>query len=364
MPSPVSIRSSQLLFSVVVIVASVALLPSPGAAAVSADDFDDRLVSGTTYWAGQELYFNCSRVVGNVSTASRSERTFQLRRVTTDNEVGGLVREFVVDTDGETVIDTARLDGFYLIHYRGDTVYVLDGRGYTDDPPDETSVTVANSRWETAIQELSASWSDDVIYRDDPVDLELRSNRVTYQVELSAEGLDFDELEEMFSSRDFADDHDAEADDDGIILDASDETDLRVDFGEVDNGLYTFTIEVRDATATATAEARVGRVDEPDPSPTPTTEPTPTASPRPEPTSTASPTPPGTTIEPPPPTVTASPTVAPTMPPPSPSPTASPTSSPTATDTPTASPGQPGFGWTVTAIALLGLVSLARRRIA
>jgi len=82
--------------------------------AVAADEYDTELDSQATFWAGQRLYFNGSEIVADVAGAPRDERTFQVRRVTTDNDVAGLVTEFVVDTDGEAVIETDTLEGFYL----------------------------------------------------------------------------------------------------------------------------------------------------------------------------------------------------------------------------------------------------------
>ena len=329
--------------------------------AVATGEYDLELDSQATYWAGQRLYFNGSEVVADVADAPRDDRTFQVRRVTTDNDVAGLVTEFVVDTDGEAVIETATLDGFYIVRYDGETVYVQDGTGYTQNPPDGTAVTVANSRWEVAQQWLEATWSADRIRQSEPIDLELRSNRASYRVEISADGLDFDELEAMFDPADFADDHDAEADDDIIILDAGTETALEVDFSDVDDGRYRFLIEVADSTASATVQARVGQV--PQETPRPTAEP-----PAPTPTATATPTPIVT------PTLTRTPTALPETPTAFPTmTTAAETATPTATQSPvvttpqppatgTETPGQPGFGLGVGLLALFAIVLLALRR--
>lgn len=330
--------------------------------AVAADEYDLDLDSLETFWAGQRLLFNGSDVVSNVADAPRDDRTFQVRRVTTDNEVAGLVTEFVVDSDGEAVIETDTLDGFYVVRYEGETVYVQDGTGYTENPPDGTPVTVSNSRWEVAQQWLEATWPDDRIRRSEPIDLELSSNRVSYRVEISADGLDFDELEAMFDPADYADDHDAEADDEIIILDAGTETALEVDFSDVDDGVYRILIEVADSTASATVQARVGRVTQETPGPTtepPTATPTPTPEPEPTPT----------------PTVTVTATPAPQTPTESPAVTPSPaeTATPTATQSPvvttpqppgteTETPGQPGFGFAIGLLALLAVGVLALRR--
>ena len=317
---------------------SVSAVDGPAVApAVDPDDYDLALESGRTHWAGQRLYFDGSAVVTDVGTASRSERTFQVRRVASGNEVGPLVREFVVDADGEAVLDTAGLEGEFLVVYGGDPVYVQDGTGYTDSPPDGTAVTVGNSAWDVAVQTISASWSDDRVTRSEVVDLQIDSNRGFFLVEVSADGLDFDDLEAIFDPHFYAIDHDAEADDDVIVLRAGNDVDLPAYFAGIDDGEYVLSIEVTDADAATTADVRVGRVRT-----TTTTEPPATTTAPSEPTT--------TTVRP---TTTPAPVTT--------TPTATTSAPTTAGPETTATPGQPGFGALTGVLALVAAVVLARR---
>ena len=312
----------------------------PVAPAVAPDDYDLAMESGRTHWAGQRLSFDGSDVVPNVGSASEGERTFQLRRVTDAGDVGPLVREFVVDSDGEAVVDTASLDGAFVVRYDGDPVYVQGGTGYTDSPPDGTTVTVESSAWEVAVQTIAASWSDDRVSRNEDVDLQVESNRGAYLIEVSADGLDFDDLEAMFDPDDFAADYDAQADDDVIVLRAGGDVDLPVSFADVDDGAYTLSIEVTDADAATTADVRVGRVR----------------------TTTTTEAPATTTTPPRPTTTTVPPTTAPSPTTTTGAPSATTSAATTAGPGTTATPGQPGFGVLAGALALAAVVVLARRR--
>ena len=308
------------------------------APSVDPDAYDLALESGRTHWAGQRLSFDGSAVVPEVGSASTGERTFQVRRVASGDDVGPLVREFVVDADGEAVVDTAGVDGELLVVYDGDPVYVQGGTGYADSLPDGTAVTVGNSAWDVAVQTLSASWSDDRVTRNEVVDLRIESNRGFFLVAVSADGLDFEDLEAIFDPHFYAIDHDAKADDDVIVLRAGNDVDVPAYFAGIDDGEYTLSIEVVDADVATTADVRVGRI---------------------RPTTTAEP--PAATTAPPEPTTT---TVGLA---PSPSPVTTPrtatTSGPTtAGPGTTATPGQSGFGALTGTLAVVAGVVLARRR--
>lgn len=317
------------------------------APAVAPEDHDVALDSARTFWSGQRLYFDGGAVVPDVGNASTGERTFQLRRVTTAGEVGPLVREFAVDAEGEAVLDTTSLEGEFVLRYAGDPVYVQDGTGHADSPPDGTAVTVENSAWEVAVQTISASWSESRVSRNEIVDLRIESNRVLYLIEVSADGLDFEDLERIFDPHFYALDHDARADEDVIVLRGGLADDVPAYFAGIDDGAYTLSIEVADADAATTAEVRVGSGDA-----TATTE---------LPDATA--TPPATTQAPPEPTppTTAPETTTPTTT--ATGPTTS-TSAATATAGPgaTTTTGQSGFGAIGGTVGVVAAVLLLLRR--
>lgn len=317
-------------------------------AAAGAGDHRFQLESGALYWAGQSATFDGSGIVPDAGNASVAERTFRIRTVTDGDRVGSLVREFVVGTDGERVIDTTGLQGRYVIRYEEELVYVHDGTGYTSAPPDGRAITVRNSSWEVARQTISATWSADRVFRHQQAELNVFSNRASSLIAVSARGLEFDDLVSMFDARDFADDHDARADDDVLLMDVMGDTTLTVRFREIPHGDYTLVIEVVDTDARTTATIRVGaRPPSPVPS-TPTSEPT-TA---PVPTPTADPSEPPTEV--PGPTTrtgtdpaTSSPTPASPSPPPG---------------TATSTPGQPGFGAGLAGVAVAIYLLVGRRR--
>lgn len=329
------------------VLATVLLAVSSGSVA-GAVDADRPLDSGDLLWAGQSVSFNGSEVVTDIENASVPNRTFEIRKVT-GGEVGSLVREFVIPADGGALLDTAGLEGRYVIRHQGQVVYVQDGVGYTSSPPDGTDVDVETSDWEVARQTLSASWSEDRVFRNDVVDLEIDSNRAAFQLEVSADGLDFDDLVSMFDADDFADDHDRKADDDILRLDIQAPAALSVRFAELDNGRYELVLAVADADARTSTRIQVGRQREPTPTGTPDLAVTPTRTPS--------------------PTTAATPTVSIPSPSPPTSPATgtspgvgSPDRSPATTlaESPTASPGQSGFGIALTVVALL-VALLARR---
>lgn len=242
--------------------------PVPGAST----DADDRtaqqaartvtLDSGDRVWQGWRLRFDGSEVVGDPSSASAAERTFQLREVSEDGVVGDLVREFTIGTDGTHQLRTGELDGRYVIQYRGSPVYVQDGVGYRSNPPDGTSVTAENSAWRVNRQTLTATWSDQPAYEGQIIELSVSSNRKDYALAVSAPGLNFSELTRLFDESDFADDHDAAADEDVIRL-AVDGAPYPVNLTGLDSGDQLFRLEATDTTAKASPTLEIAPPDGP-----------------------------------------------------------------------------------------------------
>jgi PGF-CTERM protein len=207
-----------------------------------------------TFWAGQDVYFN-----GNES------ETYQIREWddgdggANEGQVASLVTEFNTDENGNYVIDTGQetleTGQEYVITNEDQDVVQLGDFGEqvgTVANPDNDAV----DPWEIQTQTLDAEWSEDDVSSEEgeetTADLELTSNRGTYDVYVSADGLDIDDLEDIFSG--YAD---ADEDDDELRFDSVSDPDIEADFEGIDADDYNFTVEVADTDADATAAIEV-----------------------------------------------------------------------------------------------------------
>ncbi len=161
-------------------------------------------------------------------------------------------------------IDTARLDP--------NTEYVVEVEG---NGTEGTVITNA-SNWivfETVDQDLGATWDDDSvsdIAEDVELDLDPTGRGLTdYNVEISADGLDYDDLADLFANTAINDYPQAQpqgdqprfaqrADADTITIQAADELTANVSNANIDPGTYTFDIAVTDADAETTATLTIG----------------------------------------------------------------------------------------------------------
>ncbi|MDS0300403.1 PGF-CTERM sorting domain-containing protein [Halogeometricum sp. S1BR25-6] len=144
--------------------------------------------------------------------------------------------------NGYVEIDTDDLEGDYVVS-------------------DGTGVNGANAvEFEVAVQSLTANWSEDSVTQGDSEDLELESGRSDYIVEVSADGLDADDLETIFGDSDaFVGTND---EDDSVYLDAGEQDEIPADFGDdIDAGDYEFDVEVTDTTASDSASIAVEESD-------------------------------------------------------------------------------------------------------
>ncbi|ARS88700.1 BGTF surface domain-containing protein [Natrarchaeobaculum aegyptiacum] len=233
-----------------------------GGAAASAEEteLDDvDALHNSVHWEGQIL---------NVSNDDWGE-DLQLRAV--DDYDGGEIESssFVEEltADGNFVeIDTDGLEGYYTVQ---------NDSGYLESGDDDL-------RFEVTSQSLSAEWDEDTVTEaDDDVELELDSNRASYNVTIAADGLDYDQLKALFvhdgadgieaieeDGEDYlpldkfdADDFDDLESDDYLTLDLSDwGTDELIgnfsnldDTEGIDAGEYDFEVYVTDSSAEATA---------------------------------------------------------------------------------------------------------------
>ena len=208
------------------------------------DENDKQNLSGSLFWQGQEFTIDGLEENDNV----------QIRRVTETGSdfSSSLVRERTVGPGGNLTVDTSGLDADdYIFRINGD-----------DLRADDNAVPGTGDRvvWEVAIQSLDAEFDDTTVSDGDTTTLEIESNRGNLEIEVSADGLDFEDLEDIFAGSHAAD-HDAEEDDDIIILEAGGDVELDATFTDIDAGDYTFEIEVVDTDAEATAYITVREED-------------------------------------------------------------------------------------------------------
>lgn len=321
----------------------------------SDERFDARLESGRVFWQGQRLYVNGSSVVEAetrdvVANASTEERTFTLR-VADGGAIEEFVREFVVDRDGDAVLNITDQRDDLVVLYDGEVVSIANGQGQLEG---SSGAAVRRSSFEIASQSLSAEFEDDRVRRGETTTLTVESNRGEYQVKISAPTLGDRDLSAMFGEqvvtvnrqRDF------------VVVNASSMADLDLTIPRsIETGSYRLRIAARDSLARTSVRIEVPG----GPTPTPRPTATPTATPTPTPTAT-----PTATTRPDTPTPSATPTATATQTP-TVETTADPeTATPTAggiapTNTPTAESG-PGFGVLAAVLAVAALVVLARRR--
>ncbi|ELZ31769.1 Chromosome segregation ATPase-like protein [Halogeometricum pallidum JCM 14848] len=139
--------------------------------------------------------------------------------------------------NGYVEIDTDDLDGDYIVM----------GDGGFDN----------GVEFEIAEQRFSANWDEDSVTQNDAVDLELESSRGDYIVEVSADGLDADELETMFgdASQYVA----TNEEDDSVYLNAGTDTTVTADVtDDIDAGEYDFDFQVTDTTASDSDTLEIG----------------------------------------------------------------------------------------------------------
>ncbi|REA02394.1 PGF-CTERM sorting domain-containing protein [Haloferax sp. Atlit-6N] len=165
----------------------------------------------------------------------------QLRSVEnydTDNEQSSFVSEVTARSIGGTnyvQVDTDNLEGDYI---------VTDG---TNDV-----------KFEVAVQTLNTTWDSNTVSQDDSETLVFDSGRGDYLAEISADGLDVDDLESIFGDDVVA----SNPDDDSVYVSAGTDTEIDADFSEdIDAGSYEFNIEVTDTTASDSATIEVTEKD-------------------------------------------------------------------------------------------------------
>lgn len=226
-----------------------------GSVAQSTVDVSD-LDSGETYWSGARLQFDASPILDEAGE-SGDARTFELWRVADDGRLSQRVRTFTVAEDGTHQLETGSLTGRYAIRYGDRIVYVHDGVGYLEAPPDGSRVTVDASAFALERQTLALSWSDPTVYPGQRVTLTMTSNRDDYAVAVSGTNLTYQNLTDAFPRTAYAENHDARADEDVLLLSAGATTNVRLDTMVLEPGQGSLEFDVIDTTTAETTEITV-----------------------------------------------------------------------------------------------------------
>ena len=226
------------------------------------EQVDQYLDSGGLYWQGQSLGFNDTN--GVIDADQLLIRAYD----TENDEVGSLVREVDFDPNG-TVVETDGLEGTYVLvptDQRGSAVVVEDGTvtGMVEieqAQPFEVLTQTLTVRWEGG--EAGTSSAERKI--------EVASNRVRYNVNVSSPTLSYDELEQIFmSNRDLREHnapygdrrpfeqryrmYDTYAEEDVIVLRGFSDDALETDFSRIETLPEVFTVEVTDTGVRRSAE--------------------------------------------------------------------------------------------------------------
>ncbi|QFU82345.1 BGTF surface domain-containing protein [Natronorubrum aibiense] len=220
------------LFLAALMVMSVFAMSAAFAGGAAADDHADTTFTDASstenalLWQGQEI------AVGGYSEGDE----VQLREDLGDDD-DRLVTQLTANADGEIEFDTDDLDaGKY---------FIVDDS--TDSPYDT---------FEVVEQSLDVEWDDSSVDNEgeSETEIEFDSNRGTYNVNASADGLDVEDLKNIFANNDNTEftvvDDNEEEDDDTVTLEDVEGTHV-ANFSDIDAGEYDFDFEVTDSTAEA-----------------------------------------------------------------------------------------------------------------
>lgn len=204
---------------------------------------DANLHSGNSYWQGWTLGLDASGFLAG------DDRTIEVWSVTEDGQLSHQVRTADVDEDGLATVGTNRLNGRYVLRYGGNPVYVHEGTGYLADPPDGSDVTVESSAFRVEPQTLTAEPTDPEVFPGQGTTLTVESNRGRTVVAISGEGLSFSDLETLLPESAYAENHDARAPDDELLVEVSAATDLPLTTSGLEPGTQELAFSAVDTSA-------------------------------------------------------------------------------------------------------------------
>ena len=237
---------------------------------------DATLTDGGVYWQGQKL--GLGNVTGELANATNrtTVETLHLREYDADdNELGRLVREVDLDEDTET-LSTTELNGTYVLlpaDQRDVALTFQDGR------VNGTVPTEAATPFEVLIQTLTVEWapSEPSAVGSDR-ELEVRSNRLRYNVNVTSPNLNYTQLETAFMDDRFlrnqngpfedrrpftrgAESYEVYADEETIVLRGFSDGSLRPDFAGLQRLPEAVMVEVTDTGVRDTASLSTGAVE-------------------------------------------------------------------------------------------------------
>ncbi|EMA08983.1 PGF-CTERM protein/surface glycoprotein [Haloarcula vallismortis] len=250
------------LFLAAIMVFSVFAMTTGFAGSAAAANLD-----AGTFYSGQEVQFS----------VNNPDATYQVRTVDKsgdDDRVGALRRTLSPNDDGDLVfdLDERLTEGDFVIQNSntGDVVDLSDG---SESPVGNNGLT-ASETFEVIQQDLTADFDDDSVGTEGDsadVDFEIESDvRNNYAVNVSAEGLDRDELADIFKNNeniDVPDDATVITESgDGDLVDVNSEDeffadtekiqivgdaegDYTLNFSDIDEGNYTIETNVTDTDA-------------------------------------------------------------------------------------------------------------------
>ena len=237
---------------------------------------DATLTDGGVYWQGQQL--GLGNVTGELANATNrtTVETLHLRAYDADdNELGNLVREVDLNEDTET-LSTTELNGTYVLlpaDQRDVALTFQDGR------VNGTVPTEAATPFEVLIQTLTVEWaaSEPSAVGSDR-ELEVRSNRLRYNVNVTSPNLNYTQLETAFMADRFlrnqngpfenrrpftrgAESYEVYADEETIVLRGFSDGSLRPDFAGLQRLPEAVMVEVTDTGVRDTASLSTGAVE-------------------------------------------------------------------------------------------------------
>lgn len=226
---------------------------------------DANLSDGGVYWQGQRI------ALGNLSAATTNNTnlsdvsSLHLRRYDTGNdELGTLVEEIEIKT-GTQSLDTSNLEGTYVLLPADQRTDALQ---FTNGSVNGTATVSAAEPFEVLVQTLSVEWEQSPSGAVGSArQIEIRSNRLRYNVNVSSPELSYSELDTAFMNDRFLRDHngpfgdrrpferqyqmyDVYADSDTLVLRGFSNGALRPDFSSLERFPEMARIEVTDTGVT------------------------------------------------------------------------------------------------------------------
>ena len=243
---------------------------------VESDIPDATLTDGGVYWQGQQL--GLGNVSGDLAnTTNRTDvETLHLRAYDSDdNELGRLVREIDL-VEGNETLQTTDLNGTYLLlpaDQRDVAITFQDGR------VNGTVPTESAPAFEVLVQTLTVEWAPSppsAVGSDR--ELQVRSNRLRYNVNVSSPDLNYTQLESAFMDDRFlrsqngpfdnrrpftrgAESYEVYADDDTVVLRGFADGSLRPDLAGLPRLPEAVMVEVTDTGVRDTASLSTGAVE-------------------------------------------------------------------------------------------------------